>query len=134
MWEAMIPLSTTVEVFDTDTPLATKVEVFNTEKGFTSQSHAWSAHPLFHLMNILGGVVQDSVAWDSITYKPYFDVNLSQVHIKMPCPQGIIESSWERKDNVISVKLKLPQGVRGKIIIQGHETNVVGSFECRFIE
>jgi hypothetical protein len=134
MWGPMIPLSTTVEVFDSDTPLTTKVEVFNTERGFTSLSHAWSAHPLFHLMNILGGVVQDSAAWESIIYKPYFDVNLSQVHIKMPCPQGIIESSWERKDNRICVRLILPQGVRAKIMIPGHEVLIEGIFEYIFIE
>ncbi|HEY5584018.1 MAG TPA: alpha-L-rhamnosidase C-terminal domain-containing protein [Ruminiclostridium sp.] len=134
MWEPMTPFSTTAEVFDTDTPLTTKVEVFNTQRGFTSLSHAWSAHPLFHLLNILGGVVQDSIAWERIIYKPYFDVNLSKVNIKMPCPQGIIESSWERKDNGISVRLKLPQGVRAKISIPGHETEVEGSFECIFIE
>ena len=134
MWAPMIPLSTTVEVFDSDTPLTTKVEAFETKKGFTSLSHAWSAHPLFHLMNVLGGVVQDSVAWECINYKPYFDKNLSCVHIKMPCPQGIIESSWERKAEGVWVQLKLPVGVTARINIPGQEDKIEGSFECLLIE
>ena len=132
MWGPMIPYSTTFEVFDSETPLTTKIEVFTTQRGFTSLSHAWSAHPLFHLMNILGGVVQKSAAWENITFRPYFDENLSHVHIKMPCPQGIIESSWERKDNVISVRLELPRGVRAKILIPGHETEIEGCYKCFF--
>lgn len=129
MWAPMIPFSTTAEVFDTGTALATEAGVFDTQKGFTSLSHAWSAHPLFHLMNLLGGVVQDCAAWGSITYKPYFDARLSHVHIKMPCPQGSIESSWERKDNGISVRLKLPEGVSAKVLLPGYEAEVTRSFE-----
>lgn len=133
-WESMIPFSTTAEVFDTGAPLITEAGGFDAQKGFASLSHAWSAHPLFHLMNIAGGVVQDSAAWESITYKPYFDVKLTHVHIKMPCPQGCIESSWERKEDGIFVRLKLPEGVGAKIIIPGHEANIKGSFECVLIE
>jgi len=35
-----------------------------------SFSHAWSAHPLYHLMEILGGVRQTGLAWKTISFAP----------------------------------------------------------------
>jgi len=129
MWTPMIPLGTTLEVFDSDTPLATKVEAFVTQRGFTSVSHAWSAHPLFHLMNILGGVVQETAGWEQIVFNPYFAPELDRVTVTTPSPHGLIESSWQRQDGGITVRLKLPKGVTARIEIPGHQTVIQEGFE-----
>jgi hypothetical protein len=63
-----------------------------------------------------------------------FQEHVDAVKDDRSCHQGIIESSWERKGNGISVRLKLPQGVKAKIIIPGHESEIEGSFECVFNE
>lgn len=116
MWTPMIPLGTCLEVFD-DQP------------GEFSASHAWSAHPLFHLMNILGGVVQGATGWNTITYEPYFDRTMEFVKIKHPSPHGLIESSWVREKAGISVKLSLPEAITAKIKLPGYEGEVRGKFE-----
>ncbi len=125
MWTPMIPLGTTLEVFDI--PLS--IEAFVTQRGFTSVSHAWSAHPLFHLMNILGGVVQEAPGWDTITFRPYFAPELDYVTITMPSPHGFIESSWQRQNGRIAVRLKLPKGVTAKVEISGQEAVLQDGFE-----
>jgi alpha-L-rhamnosidase len=129
MWTPMIPLGTTLEVFDSDTPFTTKVEAFVTRRGFTSVSHAWSAHPLFHLMNILGGVVQETAGWEQIVFNPYFAPELDRVMVTTPSPQGLIESSWQRQDGGIAVRLKLPKGVTARIEIPGHQAVIQEGFE-----
>ncbi len=111
MWTPMIPYSTTFETFDMSS------EIFTV-------SHAWSAHPVFHLMNMLGGVIQDEVNWNSIIYKPFFDPQLNYVKIKYPTPHGLIESKWERKADSIEVILKLPQNISAKIEIPGYESEI----------
>ncbi len=128
MWTPMIPLGTTFEVFDT--PLA--IDAFVTGRGFTSVSHAWSAHPLFHLMNILGGVVQEAPGWDTVTFRPYFAPELDYVTVTMPSPHGFIESSWQRQNGRIAVRLKLPKGVTAKVEISGQEAVLQDGFEKIF--
>lgn len=124
-WTSMIPLGTTLEVFDI--PLTT--EAFVTQRGFTSVSHAWSAHPLFHLMNILGGVVQEAAGWDIIVFRPYFAPELDHVAVTMPSPHGLIESNWQRQGDRIVVRLKLPQGVTARVEIPGHEVLLQDGFK-----
>ncbi len=105
-------------------------EQFNSGKGTSSVSHAWSAHPIFHLMNLLGGIVQDSVNWKSVVYNPYFAEGLDFVRVKVPTPHGIIESKWNRRGRNIDVSLLLPDGIKAKVRLPGHEAEVVHSFKC----
>jgi hypothetical protein len=47
-------------------------ENFAPRRADESFSHAWSAHPLFHLMQTLGGVHQAAPAWKTINLRPGF--------------------------------------------------------------
>jgi alpha-L-rhamnosidase len=118
MWSPMIPYSTCWETFALD-------------KGCGSSSHAWSAHPLFHFMNILGGIIQESVKWEAITFKPFFASDLEYAHTIMPSPYGLIKSRWKRSNDGIDVTLELPEGVTAKVAIPGFEGDVQGTFRCR---
>lgn len=91
------------------TVYGTTWENFAPVKGSESFSHAWSAHPLYHLMQIIGGVRQCSAAWATVTIEPNFIGYSADVVI--PSPQGTIHSSWTRKDNIIEGKIMLPQMV-----------------------
>jgi hypothetical protein len=119
MWRPMVPFSSCFETFDT------KSEIFTV-------SHAWSAHPVFHLMNLLGGIIQEETNWNSVTFKPYFAPELEFVRIKHPTPHGIIESSWERVGEMVRVQLRLPDGIAAKVRIPGYEGEVTNSM-CREI-
>ncbi len=120
-WTPFIPFGTCPENFGT---------TYENGLGDGSYSHAWSAHPTFLLMNTLGGVVQNSVGWDLITFEPYFDEGIDWVRIVQPTPHGAIESSWERIDGKIHVDLALPIGVTAQIEISGFEGEIVDNFSC----
>jgi alpha-L-rhamnosidase len=103
-WETMAEHGTTWETF------APKV-------GSESHSHAWSAHPLYHLMQTVGGVIQTAPAWKEIEYRPVFHGDHGQGVV--PTPRGLITTKWQRNEGVIDVWLQLPRGVTARVILPG---------------
>lgn len=101
-------------------------ENFRPRKGVESFSHAWSAHPLFHLMQILGGIRQSAPAWAEITYRPEFLGDHAAVTI--PTPHGMIQSSWRKTGTVIRGKLQLPKNIRARVLLRGRPTTAAGAF------
>ena len=91
----------------------TTFENFAPTKGQESFSHAWSAHPLFHLMRTIGGITQTAPAWKAIRFKPDFIGNNGGATI--PTAFGPIISKWTRNGPVANVSLKLPLGVKATV-------------------
>ncbi len=92
-----------------------------------SFSHAWSAHPLFHLMQIQGGVRQSAPAWQSIQIRPDFIGDSAKVVI--PSPLGKIRTEWQRRGETIQGKLKLPKGMLGLLQLPNQpEQSISGVF------
>jgi hypothetical protein len=92
-------------------------EGFASIRGQESFSHAWSAHPLYHLMQTAGGVVQTAAGWKEIVYAPVF----ADDHCKttVPTPHGPITSVWRRDGDQLHVALKLPRGVSARVKLPG---------------
>jgi len=84
-WAKMIPYGGTWEHL-----------VFKEDEGF-SCSHGWSAHPAFHLIELLWGLKQTSPAWKTYEYSPDFDLLPERGKIIVPLPQGDLELRWENK-------------------------------------
>ena len=99
------------------------VEQFKFVPGDTSHSHAWSAHPLTHMMEILGGIRQTAPAWKKISFAPVFEGTLAEVVI--PTPQGSIRTSWQRKPDCIVVNLDLPEGCSALSTLPGIKPKIV---------
>ena len=95
----------------------TTFEGFNPEPGNISRSHAWSAHPLFHFMRIIGGLTQMAPGWKKIRFKPEFIGD--QAATTLPTPLGLIQSRWERKGDKIAVRLFIPKGMHANIDLPG---------------
>jgi len=104
-WEPMIAQGSTFELF-ADHPAFP-----------ISHSHAWSAHPLFHLMGIIGGVRQTAPAWKKILFAPEFIRESGGATV--PTPQGPIVSRWQRGNGRIAVELTLPRGVTATVQLPG---------------
>jgi hypothetical protein len=109
-WEPMIAHGTTFENFE---PI----------RGDTSHSHAWSAHPLFHLMQTIGGIRQIAPKWKKISFRPEF-VGESGGAV-VPSPLGPISSEWERQGGTVAVKLRLPEGVEAVVQLPGRKIEKV---------
>lgn len=100
-------------------------ENWQPQLGNESHSHAWSAHPLFHLMQILGGVRQSSPGWESIRYAPNFIGDHAAT--TTPSPRGDIHSRWQRTGDTIEATLTLPAGTRAEVILPGQSKQTVQS-------
>lgn len=82
-----------------------------------SHSHAWSAHPLFHFMEIIGGIRQAAPAWRRIRFAPVFVGERGGATV--PTPHGEIVSAWQRDGDRIGVELTLPRGVTAEVALPG---------------
>lgn len=99
-WQQMAEFGSCFENFDTRPA----------DSDILSHSHAWSAHPLYLLMRILGGVRAIAPGWSEIQFKPCFVGDSARIAI--PSPQGLIEVEWRRADSgAPAVDLRLPSGV-----------------------
>ncbi len=92
-------------------------ENFQPRRGDESHSHAWSAHPLYHLIQIIGGIAQTKPAWREISFRPTFYGESCRTIV--PTPQGKVISKWRKKNKLILVDLKIPKGVRALIELPG---------------
>ncbi len=89
-------------------------ENFVPERGAESHSHAWSAHPLFHLIQTVGGVVQTAPAWREITFSPAFVGDHACTVV--PTPHGPITAKWQRTTATrVDVQLELPPGITAHV-------------------
>ncbi len=102
------------------TPMAehgTTWEVFNPVRGQESFSHAWSAHPLYHLAQTIGGIRQTAPGWKKILFQPGFIGDHGGATI--PSPNGPIRSSWKRVADQIEIGLTLPKGTEASVVLPG---------------
>jgi alpha-L-rhamnosidase len=90
--------------------------------GTQSHSHAWSAHPLYHFMQIVGGVRQTAPAWREIEFRPLFWNQSS--HVRVPTPHGLIDTCWKRNaDGHHDVQLTLPENITARITLPDLSTS-----------
>lgn len=89
----------------------TAFENFEFRHAGISSSHAWSAHPLFLMPRILGGIRQTAPAWREVSFNPLFIEDSGRA--VWPTPHGKIRLEWKRlPDGSFEKKLELPEGVR----------------------
>ena len=101
-WEPMAASGTTWEGFEWS------------ESG-GSMSHAWSAHPSFHLVNVLAGIRQTAPGWAEVTCSPCIAEGIDRVRALVPSPHGNIEASWQCETDRIQVTLDVPEAVQVRL-------------------
>jgi hypothetical protein len=93
-------------------------ETFNLHAGSTS--HAWAAHPIYHLTGEMGGIVQTGPAWRRISFAPRLGCDgVTEAAATVPTPAGLIKSSWRKTGETFAVNLSLPPGVKADISLTG---------------
>lgn len=95
-----------------------------------SHSHAWSAHPLFHLMQSIGGLRQTAANWNRVLFAPVFEGEYGGATV--PTPHGLLISHWQKTDGEIVVSLDIPDGIEAEIRLpEISETRRAGRHEWR---
>jgi hypothetical protein len=107
-------------------------ELFEPIKGETSHSHAWSAHPLYHLMQTVGGIFQAAPEWKQILFRPTFHGDYNRTIV--PTPLGPIRSEWKKAGKQVEIKLTLPAKMSARVELPGRSPEVISkskSWVCR---
>ena len=91
------------------------------ETGGGSCSHAWTAHPSYHFVNILAGIRQTAPAWAAIEVAPLFLADLQNVGAVVPAPPGHIVAAWRREGADVHFTLELPPGVKARVHLPGRK-------------
>ncbi len=115
-WQPMIPFGGCWEMFQ---DLADKG--YDGVIGHTTTSHAWAAHPIYHLVRTLGGLTPTAVAWKHVHFEPVLaGAGTSRTRVVLPTPQGTIRANWIRTDKKkITVQLSLPYLVKADVVLPG---------------
>jgi len=95
-------------------------------KGGATVSHAWTAHPAYHFVNILAGISQADVAWKAVRFEPVFARGVEHAAATVPAPPGAISARWCREGGSVMTELVLPAGVRAEMKVGGNSRTVSG--------
>ena len=113
-WEPMLPAGTVWENFPG-------------KGGELSCSHAWSAHLISHLPELIFGLEQLKANWTSFRLKPEFI--LDEAAFALPLPTGLLTGKINRTE----VEFTIPEGVRAEIILPSETIYAAGETIHRFV-
>jgi alpha-L-rhamnosidase len=77
-----------------------------------SDSHAWSAHPTYDLLTIVGGIHPGSPGFRTVRIAPELG-DLKKLTIRYPHPLGEIVAHYKVTDSGIHAEIALPPGLSG---------------------
>jgi hypothetical protein len=77
-----------------------------------SDSHAWSAHPLYDLLTIVAGIEPSSPGFATVHIAPHLSY-LPSLTASYPHPQGMIEVSYHRTAGGLDATITLPGTLSG---------------------
>ncbi len=119
-WQPMLSTGTTWEGFDWNETIG------------GSATHAWTAHPSFHLVNILAGVRQTAPAWREAVVEPCFAPVLYQVRAAVPTPRGELAVEWRRKGGKLVLQIAAPAEMTVSLRLPDQQETFAGGKERKF--
>ncbi len=82
-----------------------------------SDSHAWSAHPTYDLLTIVGGIRPGTPGFRTVRIAPNLG-GLKKLTVRYPHPLGMIEAQYEVTSTGLHTEITLPPGLSG--ILEWH--------------
>jgi hypothetical protein len=87
-----------------------------------SRCHAWSSSPVYHLMQIVLGVMPAEPGWKRVRIAPFLG-NLEYARGVVPTPHGPIRVDWEKAgDDQLAVRVDVPEGILAEFVSPTGET------------
>jgi hypothetical protein len=81
-----------------------------------SRCHAWSASPVYHLMQILLGITPTSPGWKAVRISP-FAQTLDFARGVVPTPRGLLRVEWEKAgEDQLAVRVDVPEGMSAEFV------------------
>ena len=80
-----------------------------------SDSHAWSAHPIYDLLTLVAGIEPASPGFATVRIAPHLG-NLPSLKASYPHPQGMIEVEYHRQGAGLDATITLPGTLTGSFV------------------
>jgi hypothetical protein len=83
-----------------------------------SDSHAWSAHPIYDFLTLVAGIEPASPGFATVRIAPHLGT-LPSLTATFPHPQGEIRVEYQRKGSGLSGTIALPGSLTGTFVLNG---------------
>lgn len=83
-----------------------------------SDSHAWTAHPIYDLLTLVAGIEPASPGFDSVRIAPHMG-ELPSLKATFPHPAGEIRVEYTRTSGGLDAKVTLPGSLKGSFVFNG---------------
>ncbi len=83
-----------------------------------SDSHAWSAHPIYDFLTLVAGIEPASPGFSTVRIAPHLGA-LPSLTATYPHPQGEIKVEYQRKGAGLSATITLPGSLTGSFAFNG---------------
>ena len=83
-----------------------------------SDSHAWSAHPIYDLLTLVAGIEPASPGFKTVRIAPHLGP-LHSLTAKYPHPDGMINVDYRRQGKGLDATITLPAKLRGVFVFGG---------------
>jgi hypothetical protein len=83
-----------------------------------SDSHAWTAHPIYDLLTLVAGIEPASPGFATVRIAPHLG-NLPSLKATFPHPDGLIEVDYKRRGAGIEATITLPGQLTGEFDFNG---------------
>jgi alpha-L-rhamnosidase len=80
-----------------------------------SDSHAWSAHPVYDLLTLVAGVQPASPGFATVRIEPHL-ASLNDLTTVYPHPQGDINITYHRRGSGLDASIELPGTLSGSFV------------------
>jgi len=86
-----------------------------------SDSHAWTAHPIYDLLTLVAGIEPGAPGFASVQIAPHLGA-LTSLTATYPHPQGAIKVEYQRQGKGLHATVTLPARLTGNFIFNGKVT------------
>ncbi len=85
-----------------------------------SDSHAWTAHPIYDLLTLVAGIEPASPGFATVRIAPHMG-SLPSLAATYPHPEGMIQVKYDRVGTGLNATVTLPGKLSGRFIFNGKE-------------
>ena len=83
-----------------------------------SDSHAWSAHPIYDMLTLVAGIEPASPGFSTVRVAPHLG-SLDHLTATYPAPQGDIKVEYLRDGSALNATITLPGNLSGQFVLNG---------------
>jgi alpha-L-rhamnosidase len=83
-----------------------------------SDSHAWSAHPIYDLLTLVAGIEPASPGFATVRIAPHLG-SLPGLRASYPAPAGMIQVEYRKNGAALDATITLPSGLQGSLVWHG---------------